>query len=176
MKWMVSIIAVLLAALAAFAQPAEVRAEPYKALQAGGYQDMETGAVIPADPGNRHYRAVQEWMDAGNTPLQDVPSNAALKAAIKQEAQRRIEAFFTAQDVKQGQMMARASELLLMRVNGKSWNAAQQGEVNQLKTVFQWTKQVRAAAKAAIQDIPNWTDQQKMEFNPATNVAWPPPP
>lgn len=33
-----------------------------------GYQDAETGAVIPAVDGNRHYQNVLDWIAAGNIP------------------------------------------------------------------------------------------------------------
>ena len=36
-------------------------------LQENGY--LVNGSIfVPDDPGNRHYREVQEWINAGNTP------------------------------------------------------------------------------------------------------------
>jgi len=166
MKWMVSIIAVFLI----WASP--VQAEPYKKLRAGGYLDMESGAIIPDDPRNRHYRAVREWIDAGNTPLADVPSVAELASAIEREAGRRI-IQVTGGDVRQKQMLARSNELLLKRLNGEDWTAAEQEEVTAMAEVNAWAKSVHQAAADAIGGLDALTDQERMDYDAAVDVVWP---
>lgn len=147
-------------------------AEPYKALRSGGYLDMESGAVISADPGNRHYQSVQEWIDAGNTPIADVPSNAELADAIEREADRRI-IQVTGGDVRQKQMLARSNELLLKRLSGENWTAAEQEEVTAMATINAWAKSVRQAEADAIALLPDLTDSERLAFDVETDVNWP---
>lgn len=147
-------------------------AEPYKALRSGGYMDMESGAVIPSDPRNRHYRAVQEWIAEGNTPVADVPSNAELADAIEREADRRI-VQITGGDVRQKQMLARSNELLLKRLSGEDWTAAEQDEVTAMAAINAWAKSVRQAEADAIASLPDLTDSERLAFDVETDVAWP---
>ncbi|CAI2719735.1 hypothetical protein [Nitrospina watsonii] len=166
MRWIVSMIAVL----SLWAGP--VQAAPYQALRSGGYLDMETGAVIPADPGNRHYRQVQAWIADGNTPVMDVPSEQELSVAIEKEADRRILAV-TGGDTRQKQMLARSNELLLNGIVNGSFTPAEQDEIDQLKTANAWIKSVRQAAQAAATTLPGLTDSEKIAFDVGTDVNWP---
>lgn len=161
---------ILIIALGFFAGP--VQAEPFKQLRGGGFQDMDTGAVIPNDPGNRHFQAVQEWIDAGNTPVADVPSVVELASAIEREADRRI-VQVTGGDVRQKQMLARSNELLLKRLSGEDWTAAEQEEVSAMAAINAWAKQVRQAEADAIASLPDLTDSERLAFDVETDVTWP---
>lgn len=49
-------------------------------LNGNGVNDTETGACIPPDEGNRHWREYQEWLAEGNSPdPEDVPAPPSKK-------------------------------------------------------------------------------------------------
>lgn len=56
-------------------------------LAGDGVKDTETGACIPNSPGNRHWKAYQEWLAAGNTPDPEFTQKELDDQAVKDEIQ-----------------------------------------------------------------------------------------
>ena len=52
-------------------------------LSGDGVQDTETGAFIPVDADNRHWRMYQDWLAAGNSPDPEfTPEEIAAQAIL----------------------------------------------------------------------------------------------
>lgn len=110
------------------------------------------------------------------------PATKALTVAVPQEkiravveghAQKLVDA--VAPPEKINQMLARSARLNAEHgIKGRALTQAESAEVDQLIAVDDYTNGVRREAERFIRDdLPNLTEDEKLNFDPATAIKWP---
>ncbi len=158
------------------ATPAWADVQSAKYLESGDIEiTMDSGKVmmVPDDMKNRHRRDLQTWVDEGGVVTAYVPSDADLIQRIVLEADHRINSIYSRRA--KDQMLARTNELLLNRITNGSLTLPEQTELNDIIAANDWIKSVRAVAASKVTELASMTDQQKIDFDPETDIAWPAP-
>ena len=98
--------------------------------------------------------------------------DARVKRAIRAEGMRRLGAFMDDADFEVGAGMY----LTLKRASGQAWTQAEGNMAATLLARFTYVRDLYVTAKQAIFTVDGLTTQEKIDFNAATDVAWPTPP
>jgi len=78
--------------------------------------------IVPNDPANRDYQLILDWINEGNTPTGDIPTDLQTAADAKQFAQQ-VEAYKIAKArVAQYQLSVGVPESSETIVTGQEWN------------------------------------------------------
>lgn len=94
-----------------------------------------------------------------------------VKRAIKEYGNGLINDFMA-----EAQFDIGASIHLLFIRTERQWSAGEQPFVDEQKANFKYIRDIYIDARSAIQNIPNMTETEKLNFNPATDVTWTPKP
>jgi hypothetical protein len=90
---------------------------------------------VPNDPANRDYQLILDWINEGNTPTGDIPTDLQTAADAKQFAQQ-VEAYKIAKArVAQYQLSVGVPESSETIVTGEAWNE-EAGEMQDVTETF----------------------------------------